>query len=169
MFQNLRQSSLFYVLDKSEKPVLRVGQVVSVSQPTPKYGTSYQNQFATEMVVDITVKIGDETREFKQVPSQLSIANFGQAGVVISESREAMNAEVESMMRTSKQVIDSVDYHKSVIESCEGILRDLNPQLAKEKEQEERINRMEDRLCNMDAKFDKIMGALSKIENKKNV
>ena len=44
-----------------------------------------------ETVVDVSVKVGEETMEFKQLPAALSIANFGSSGVVVSESREAMN------------------------------------------------------------------------------
>ena len=52
--------------------------------------------------------------DFKQLPSGLSIANFGN-GVVVSESREAMNAEVESMCMTSKKVLDSAASHGAEI------------------------------------------------------
>ena len=58
----LRQNSLFYILEKGDKLNLKVGQVVNVSNPQPKY-----NQFQTtmpynpqqEMVVDVKVKVGD--------------------------------------------------------------------------------------------------------------
>ena len=38
MFQGLRQNGLFYILEKGEDLRLRIGQVVSVSNPLPKYG-----------------------------------------------------------------------------------------------------------------------------------
>ncbi len=121
-----------------------MGQVVSVSNPQPKYGQYVPGQTYgqnMETVVDVSVKVGEETIDFKQLPANLSIANFGMNGVVVSESREAMNAEVESMLRTSRQVIESVPFHENVISSCDVILRELNPQLAKEKQQEEKNRR----------------------------
>jgi hypothetical protein len=42
-----------------------------------------------------------------------------------------MSNEVESLLRNSRQVIESVPYHEKAIESFEGILKDLNPQFAK--------------------------------------
>jgi hypothetical protein len=165
MFQSLRQSNLFYILQKGETPALKVGQVVSVSNPQPKYGQYVPGQaFGQNMetVVDVTVKVGEETMEFKQLPANLSIANFGQNGVVVSESREAMNAEVESMLRTSNQVIESVPFHKNVISSCDGILRDLNPQFAKEKEQEEKIGALEQKVCGVESTLTDIKDMLSK-------
>ncbi len=78
MFSGLRTNSLFYILEKGEKPVLKVGQVSSVSNPSPKYGqypTTPMFGQQMETVVDVSVKVGDETMEFKQLPSNLSIAN----------------------------------------------------------------------------------------------
>lgn len=39
MFQGLRQNSILYILEKNGVPKLKVGQVVSVSNPMPKFGT----------------------------------------------------------------------------------------------------------------------------------
>ena len=171
MFQGLRQSSLFYVLEKGEDLKLKVGQVESVSNPQPKY-----NQYITsqpfsqpETTVDVKVKIGDEVVDFKQLPSNLSIANFGQNGVVVSESKEAMSAEVESMLRTSRNIIESLPYHERVIQSCDAILRELNPQFAKEKAQEEKIGMLEERMGGIEGTLNDMMGMLSKALGKNTI
>lgn len=167
MFSSLRQGSLFYILEKSDKPKLKIGNVVSVGQPTPKYNTTFMpNQNQYETLVDVLVKVGDEEVKFEKLPSNLSIANFGQNGVVVSESKEAMNAEVEAMLRVSKQVIESVPYHESVIGSCDGILRELNPQFAKEKEQEEKIVLLEQKMDGMDKTLTNISKMLNEALNK---
>lgn len=165
MFQSLRQSNIFYILEKGEKPALKIGQVVSVSNPQPKYGQYVPGQAFTqnvETVVDVTVKVGEESIEFKQLPANLAIANFGNNGVVVSESREAMNAEVESMLRTSRQALESVPYHENVISSCDSILRELNPQFAKEKEQEEKIGALEQKVSSVENNLLDIKDMLSK-------
>ena len=162
MFQGIRQGNLFYILDKSEDLGLRIGQVVSVSNPTPKYN-QYGNTSAfgqqAEMVVDIKVKVGEETLEFKQLNANMNIANSG--SVVVSDSKEAMSAEVESLLRNSKQIIDSIPYHEKVVVTCDSMLRELNPQFAKEKEQEEKIGMLEERMGDIDGKLEKVLGILS--------
>lgn len=168
MFSSLRQGSLFYILEKSDKPKLKIGNVVSVGQPTPKYNTTFiPNQYET--LVDVLVKVDDEEVKFEKLPSNMSIANFGQNGVVVSESKEAMNAEVEAMLRVSKQAIESIPYHENVINSCDVILRELNPQFAKEKEQEEKIVLLEQKMDGMDKTLTNISkmlnDALSKSKN----
>ena len=72
------------------------------------------------------------------------IASSG--NMVVSESRDAMVAEVENMMRTSKEVLESVDYHRNALEACESIMCSLNPRLAEEREQREKIETLERKL-----------------------
>ena len=94
MFNSLRQGSPFFILEKVDEPKLKIGSVVSVSQPTPKYNNTFiPNQQFGEMTVDVVVKVGEEEIKFEKLPSNLSIANFGANGVVVSESKEAMNSE----------------------------------------------------------------------------
>ena len=163
MFQGLRQGSLFYILEKGEELNLKIGHVVSVSNPQPRYNQSsaipsYVNQ--PEMVVDVKVKIGEETIDFKQLNANMNIANSG--NVVVSDSKEAMSAEVEAMQRTSQQAIESIPYHQQVLASCDGILRELNPQFAKEKEQEEKIGALEEKMSGMEDSLAEIKEILVK-------
>lgn len=166
MFQGLRTNSLFYVLDKGESPNLRIGQVVSVSNPQTKYPT-FNNGFTPqpmETVVDVKVKLGDEEVDFKQLPANGQIAN--DKNLVVSDNKDAMSAEVDAMLRQSKAILESVDYNKRVVESCEGMLQQLNPQIAKEKEQTEKISKLEGKVSGIEGKIDKMMGWLQQTMSK---
>lgn len=162
MFSGLRQAGIFYILEKGDEMNLKIGQVVSVSNPQPKY-----NQFVNpntygvqpEMVVDVKIKVGDETVEFKQLNANASIANSG--NVVVSDSREAMSAEIEGMMRNSKHIIESVPYHEKVLLSCDTMLRDLNPNFKKEKEQEEKMSALEGEVTGIKETLTEMMTMLS--------
>lgn len=166
MFQGLRTNSLFYVLDKGENPNLRIGQVVSVSNPQTKYPT-FNNGFTPQpmdTVVDVKVKLGDEEVDFKQLPANGQIAN--DKNLVVSDNKDAMSAEVDAMLRQSKAILESVDYNKRVVESCEGMLQQLNPQIAKDKEQTEKINKLEGKVSGIEGKIDKMMGWLQQTMSK---
>ena len=141
---------------------LKIGQVVSVSNPQPRYnqfGNSNAYGVQPEMVVDVKIKIGDETVEFKQLNANASIANSG--NVVVSDSREAMSAEIEGMMRNSKHIIESVPYHEKVLVSCDTMLRDLNPNFKKEKEQEEKMSALEGEVTGIKETLTEMMTMLS--------
>lgn len=166
MFQGLRTNSLFHVLDKGENPNLKIGQVVSASNPQTRY-PSFNNGFTPqpmETVVDVKVKPGDGEVDFKQLPANGQAAN--DKNPVVSDSKDAMSSEVDSMLRQSKAILESVDYHERVVESCEGMLLQLNPQIAKEKEQAEKINKLEGKVSGMEGKLDRMMGLPEQVANK---
>lgn len=160
MFSGVRQNNLFYILEKENEPKLRIGQVVSVSNPQTQFGQPY-GQLADNFV-DITVKVDGETMEFKKLPSSSSIADQGKGGVIVSDSKEVMNSEVESMLQSSQSILDRIDYHKKVVQNCNQILRVLNPRLAKEKERDEDISNLKNKIGGLEDKMDKILTILSK-------
>lgn len=162
MFSGLRQSGMFYVLEKGDEMKLKIGQVVSVSNPQPKYkqfGTAPTFGTQPEMVVDVKVKIGEEVVEFKQLSANMNIDNSG--NVVVSDNKEAMSAEVEGMMRNSRQIIESIPYHEKVVVACDAMLRELNPQFAKEKEQEEKMTMLEGEVTGIKETLGEMMNMLS--------
>lgn len=161
MFQGSRQGNLFYILEKGDELKLKVGQVVSVSNPQPKYGQFNTPSFGgqPEMTVDIRVKVDDETMDFKQLNANASIANSG--NVVVSDSKEAMSAEVDGLLRTSKAILDSIPYHEKMLVSCDNVLRDLNPSFKKEKEQEEKIGMLEEKMVGIEGTLSDMMSMLS--------
>lgn len=157
MFGALRQNSYLYILDKNDGLKLKIGQVVSISS------VQYTSINPT---VDITVKVNNDTLEFKQVPSNLSIANYGNDNIIISESSESMSNEVETLVNVSKKTINEVSYHNSVIESGEDILAQLNPKIAKEKEQEAKISKLESKVDNIETYMLDIKEMMNKMINK---
>lgn len=159
MFSALRQGSVLYILEKGETPSLKIGSVVSVTQP------SYNGNFVLNgSTIDINVKVGNETMDFRNVPSSQSIASYNNA--VIAETKELMSNEVDNMLQNSKSIIDSVPYHNSVISSCEEILKNLNPRFAKEKERDEDISNLKNKIGGLESKMDKLISILSKDETK---
>lgn len=161
MFSGIRQGNLFYVLDKSNLS-LKVCEVESVSNQTAKFGQStYPTQpfGQPEMQVEVVAKYGDETLRFEQLPSNLSITSKN--NLIVADNRDAMSMEVEAMIRSSRTVLDSVPYHEKVLQSCDAMLRELNPQFAKEKEQEEKIGALEQRMGHIDGKLEKVLELLS--------
>lgn len=141
MFQSLRPSNQFYILHKDAVPYMEVGSVVSVSAPMPKFQFPQTFGQPQEMVVDVVVRVNDNNVTFQKLPSNAEIADFGNNGaIVVATSKEAMNAELSSLRQKSIDIINSVDFHRSVIEGCDKTLRNLNPEYAEKQQQQEEIN-----------------------------
>ena len=140
MFSTLRKGSTIYILDRTSKPEVKLGYIENVSMPRPMYPTyNPQVSLGTNMqtVVDIQTRIGEETKEFV-VPSNLSVHTYGD--YTLSESKEAMISEVDSLLQNSKDIVDSVDKHKENISAYQNILKELNPVYAKEQERDDAID-----------------------------
>lgn len=170
MFSALRQGSPIYILEKGQTLVIKIGQVESVTQPRPKYATYNPNVgFGANMetVVDITVKIGNDKKEYVGVPSNLSIHGYGD--VVLSESRDAMISEVDGMLQSSKSILDSIDYHRNIIKDCEDILKQLNPAYAKEQERDGAIDSLKSEVETLRKEISKMSALLTKAETNQNV
>lgn len=137
MFQSLRPNNQIYIL-KKEIPSLEIGSVVSVSNPIPKYPTNFGQP--QETILDLVVKINGQDVPFQKIPATLDIADFGNSGVVIADNREAMNSEIVSLKQKSKDILNSIDYHNRVVENCDKMLSDLNPEFAEKQAQQAEIS-----------------------------
>ena len=158
MFSTLRKGATIYILDRSSEPEVKIGYIDNVSMPRPMYPTfNPAASLGTNMqtVVDITLRIGEEKKEFS-VPSNLSIHTYGD--YTLSENKEAMISEVDSLLQNSKDVIDSVDKHKANIQAYEKILKSLNPVYAKEQERDSAIS-------SLTQQVDSIQDSLNRLES----
>ena len=129
MFSNLSKGSVLYGLDTKGEVKLFTATVDTVSLPRPRY---MQNTFGQlpETVVDIVVTINGERREFKQVPSNNAIADFGPDTFVLSDTKDSLMNYVNSMLQNSRNIVNSVGKHKALITQYENVLAELNPNVA---------------------------------------
>lgn len=147
MFQSLRPNSTIYVLHKDGVPRIQKGAVVSVTaSPKQPYQIPMMGIPSPELV-DLVARFGDETMTFEKLPATAGIADFGGNGntmehLVISDNREAMSSEVTSIKQRNIEALNSVDFYRSVIEGCDSILVDLNPDFAEKQAQQAEINNL---------------------------
>lgn len=155
MFSVLNQGSPIYLLDKTSTPEYKVGEIIGVSQPKMGYG--YQSA-----TVDLKVKVDDSIQEFNNLPSVNNLVSYNNGKIIISETKQGIQNEVEGILQNRRQILDNIDNYKSDVEACEHILRDINPQFAKDKERDDRLQNLEDRFGNVESKLDKIFELVKK-------
>ena len=163
MFSNLRSGSQVYILHKDVTPYIEVGQVVSVSQPIPRYQA---NNFMApqELVVDVVVNVNGNNITLQKLPASLDVADQGTANgsLFISTSRESMNTEITSLRQKSQDIINSIDYHKKVIQDCEVLLQRLNPEFAEQKQQKQEIDNLKAQMSEMMNGMKELMAQIKK-------
>lgn len=141
MFQSIRPNSPIYVFYKGENPRIAVGQVTNQSAVRPKYTVPTAYGQPQDLIIDFSIRLGEQTCKFTNIPASADIADAICDGesVIISASKDAMNAEILNMKQKSIDIINSVDYHKSFISKCDKLLMDLNPDFAEKQSQREEI------------------------------
>lgn len=161
MFSALNQGSLVYILDKTKGLKFKLGEVVGITQPKMS-NTSFTNPQPNQSTVDIKIKIDGSVNEFNGIPSTYSLVTYNNGTLIISETKQALQSEVETILQNSKQILDNIDVYKCNITECETILKELNPQFAKDKERDDKINSLTNEVSGMKDTLDKIVTMLSK-------
>lgn len=136
MFSNLVQGNILYGLDTREDFKMFAAPITKTSAPYPSYIKNNGVQIPT-MVVDISATINGENREFKQVPSNISIADFGPIGFILADNKDSLKVHVNSMVATKKQLINNIEIEKKLYEQYSNIADELNGTLATKQENEE--------------------------------
>lgn len=162
MFSALNQGSIVYILDKTERPKFKVGEIVSISQPKVDYNSTGQFGQYQATTVDIKVNIDGNTYEYNSIPSSYSVITYNNGKITLSETKQGLQSEVESILQNSKQIVERIDTYKQNIIDCENILKQLNPQFAKDKERDERLNSLEERFGGVEDRLDKIINLINK-------
>ncbi len=162
MFSTLRKGATIYILDRTAQPVLRTGYIENVTTPRPMYPTYNPTvSLGTNMqtVVDISVRVGNEKKEFS-VPSNLTIHTYGD--YTLSENKEAMISEVDSLLQGSKDALNNIEKYKSEIPAYENILKTLNPVYAKEQERDSAIESLTQQMGSMQTTLNRLESILLK-------
>lgn len=167
MFSNLRTNSQLYILHRDTTPYIEIGQVVSVSQPRPRFQT---NSYITpqEQVVDVVVSINGNNITLQSLPANLDVADQGtiNGSLFISTSRDAMNTEINSMRQKSLDIINSIDTHKKIIQDCELLLQRLNPEFAEQKQQKQELDTLKMQVSEIMNGMKELMAQFKKENNK---
>ena len=167
MFSNLRTNSQMYILHRDATPYVEIGQVVSVSQPRPRYQAT--NYIAPqEQVVDVVVGVNGNNITLQNLPANLDVVDQGtiNGSLFISTARDAMNTEINSMRQKSLDIINSIEHHKKVIQDCELLLQRLNPEFADQKQQKQEIDMLKTQVSEIMNGMKELMAQLKK-ENPK--
>lgn len=126
MFANLSKGNILYGLDRRDKIKWFTA---SVEKVIPTYGKTQPNMFGQipELRLDITAIVDGEQKEFKQVPSNNAIADFGDNSFIIADNKDSLYNYIKTLRQKSKAIVESTPYHESLIPQYDEVLNELMP------------------------------------------
>ena len=149
MFQNLRENQQIYVLTKNPNPCLDMGTVVKIQGPMPKFQTNPTMMPQTEYVLDIVVSVNGINRTFQQLPVNKDSAEYVNEQTIIAVSRDAMNAELNSLKNESMAAIQRGRDEEAKLPVWDKLILQLNPEVAEKQRQEQEINTLKNQMSTM--------------------
>lgn len=149
MFSNLSKGSVLYGLETKGDMKFFTAPVESVSLPRPKNFNPTFGQIP-EMVIDVVAMVNGERQEFKQVPSNSTIADFGPDSFVLADNKDSLINHVRASRQLDQTAIDNYPMHKERLEKWDRILLEIDPGQANEnavKELGNKVNNMESQMA----------------------
>ena len=113
--------------------------------------------------MSITATFDGKEETFNDIPINLEIAARGND--TFTGTRELMLQVVDGLMQNSKKIIESIEYHNSVLLEGEKMLEVLNPRYAEEKRQAKTISELERRQNETETKLDSILSILQEMQS----
>lgn len=155
MFSALNQGNLVYILDKSEGLQYKVGEITSTTLP----------QFSSDgsgMTIKLNVKTDTGITEYSNIPSTATSVSYNSGKIIIAESKQYIQSEVEGILHNANHIIEHISEYQKQIVQCEEILKELNPQYAKDKARDEDITGLKQEVSSIKEDIAKILEAVSK-------
>lgn len=155
MFSALNQGSLVYVLDKTDGIRFNIGEVVGTTVP----------QFAVDgsgMVMKLSVKLNGNIVEYNNVPSAATTVSYNAGKLVVSETKQSIQSDIESTLHNANYIIEHIEDYKVQVTQCEEVLKELNPQYAKDKARDEDIIGLKTEVAGIKDDIAKILAAVTK-------
>ena len=150
-FKELKQGYPIYILDK-ENLKIKNGKVQNTSFPRVDMMEGQR-----QMVVDVTV--GCEGKSATYTMPEDSCVVYAK-DLVISTHPQGLSIEVEKMKGEAEQILASVDRQKSIVDSADDLLAQLNPSLKEKRETEQRFQQIEGRMNGVSSKLDQLINMI---------
>lgn len=155
MFKDLQKGFPVHVLDKSGGLKYFCGSVVLAGSPRFENNSVSPmdlGKMAYDKVIDLTVEYNSISKTFV-VPETGNVASS--SAVTLACSPDFIVNELNAIIKSSTQIIESVDHHKGLISQCKGILKEVDKEYARDIENNERIEKIEKTLEKLLKSFEK--------------
>lgn len=111
---------------------------------------------------DVVGKSREENVDYNNIPANNTSVSYNNGNLIIAESKQTIQSEVEATLQHANYVIEHIEDYKNQITKCEEVLKELNPQFAKDKARDERIAGIENEVAGMKGDIAKILAAVTK-------
>lgn len=138
-FRDLKANQTVYMLNSD---TLELTECRVVSNSFPHY-----DMVAKQSVVDVVIENSGKSATYA-MPENDSTSSNG--AFVFSTGKEGLANAVDAVEARAKRIIESIPHQEELIKRASALKEDINPAYKKEKETEERFNKIEGSVSKME-------------------
>lgn len=162
MFGNIKAGSKLFILSKSDTPNFMMGELLQdpqIRQEMPQNQQQFMlNPLQIRQVVDISVKVGDDIKNFTGINPLTSVINTGVNGYIVSDDKVAFLNEVDAFGMMAQAELNRTAYNQKAVAVSQQVKLDLNPEARKAAERDTEI-------ADMRKKMDAMYGTITELTN----
>lgn len=162
MFGNIKAGSKLFILSKSDTPSFMMGELLQdpqLRQEMPQNQQQFMlNPLQMRQVVDISVKVGDDIKNFTCINPLTSVINTGVNGYIVADDKVAFLNEVDAFGMMAQAELNRTAYNQKAVAVSQQVKLDLNPEARKAAERDTEI-------ADMRKKMDAMYGTITELTN----
>lgn len=151
MFSNLSKGNVLYGVDRAGGGMKFF--TATIEDAKPAFPMKVGQMPGT--VMDITAIRDGNTLSFKQLPSNDAIADYGANGFLLADSKDSLVNYINAKLQASKNIVNSYEENKKLIEKYEAVLNDISPNVNGKE-----INELKQQMSSMQSQFSELMTLL---------
>lgn len=153
-FRDLKANQTVFMLNSD---TLELNECRVVSNSFPHY-----DMVAKQSVVDIVIENGGKSATYAMPENDATSSN---GAFVFSTTKEGLANAVDAVEARAKRIIESIPHQEELIKKASALKEDINPAYKKEKETEERFNKIEGSVSEMKNSVSKMEKMFSEFMN----
>lgn len=156
MFSNLSKGNILYGIDKSKGEM----KYFTATIDDNKVAFPVNIGQVPGSVVDITAIKDGNTLSFKQIPANAAIADYGNNSFILADSKDSLTNYINSKLQASKNIVESYEENKKLIEDYTNILDEINPN-----PNGAELKELKSQFATMQSQFSELMTILKRKQN----
>lgn len=154
VFRDLKANQTIYMLNND---TLELTECKVISNSFPHY-----DMIAKQSVVDMVIESNGKSATYAMPENDYTSTN---GAFVFSASKEGLANAVDAAEARAKRILESVPHQEELIKKASALKEELNPAYKKEKETEERFNKIEGSVSEMKNSVSKMEKMFSEFMN----
>lgn len=150
-FRDLKANQTVFMLNSD---TLELNECRVVSNSFPHY-----DMVAKQSVVDMVIENGGKSATYA-MPENDTVSSNG--AFVFSTAKEGLANAVDAVEARAKRIIESIPHQEELIKKASALKEDINPVYKKERETEERFNKIEGSVTKMEKMLSEFISEFKK-------